>query len=266
MSKKNVKKWTESEGFKQHKEWLLETDGTNLADVMTFLSVNHRTTVSNDVLEMFQVLGIEGARSSLFNELRNVLSFDGAYVNYRHIALLADCMTFSGFLMAVSRHGINRGESGPMLRASFEETVEVFMNAAVFSQYDVLNGVTENVMLGQLGKLGTGMVDLLVDASKLVNAMDFNELDERELDQDPRARSLFESSTPFATPYMSASPGGYLLEGMSSVQTPFSGSFTPQGGQSPYMTAAYSAGYKTMSPARSAASAGYQASPGYNPR
>ena len=77
MSKKNVQKWTESEGFKPHKEWLLETDGTNLAEVMTFTAVNHKTTVSNDVLEMFQVLGIEGARSSLFNELRNVLSFDG---------------------------------------------------------------------------------------------------------------------------------------------------------------------------------------------
>ena len=96
LSKKNVQKWTDNEGFRPHKEWLLETDGTNLAEVMTFPAVNHRTTVSNDVLEMFQVLGIEGARSSLFNELRNVLSFDGAYVNYRHIALLADSMTFSG--------------------------------------------------------------------------------------------------------------------------------------------------------------------------
>lgn len=72
-----MQKWTDHEGFKPHKEWLLETDGTNLAEVMTFPAVNHRTTVSNDVLEMFQVLGIEGARSSLFNELRNVLSFDG---------------------------------------------------------------------------------------------------------------------------------------------------------------------------------------------
>jgi hypothetical protein len=69
LSKKNVQRWTDSEGFKPHKEWLLETDGTNLAEVMTFPAVNHRTTVSNDVLEMFQVLGIEGARSSLFNEV-----------------------------------------------------------------------------------------------------------------------------------------------------------------------------------------------------
>ena len=177
-----------------------------------------------------------------------------------------------------------------MLRASFEETVEVFMNAAVFSQYDVLNGVTENVMLGQLGKLGTGMVDLLVDASKLVNTVDFNDVnEERDTDIDPRSRNLFESQTPFSTPYMSASPG-YFLDGMSG-QTPiagkniyvflfvvqyfhtiilffnfyfllfscfisylflfyflfffifiFLGSFTPTGGQSPYMNPVYSPG------------------------
>jgi DNA-directed RNA polymerase II subunit RPB1 len=145
------------------------------------------------------------------------------------------------FLMAVSRHGINRGESGPMLRASFEETVEVFMNAAVFSQYDVLNGVTENVMLGQLGKLGTGMVDLLVDTSKLINAVDFSEIDQdRDVDQDSRTRNMFESHTPFATPYMATSPG-YHLDGMSG-QTPIAGSFTPTGGQSPYMNPMYSPG------------------------
>lgn len=46
------------------------------------------------------------------------------------------------------------------------------MNAAAFSQLDKLNGVTENVMLGQLGRFGSGFVDLLLDESKLCNAID----------------------------------------------------------------------------------------------
>merc|ERR1719498_1820907 len=83
-------------------------------------------------------------------------------------------MTFSGHLMAVSRHGINRGEAGPMLRASFEETVEVLMNAAMYSQFDTLDGVTENIMMGQLARVGTGIVDLLVDYDKLQNAIEYN--------------------------------------------------------------------------------------------
>ena len=50
--------------------------------------------------------------------------------------------------------------------------LKVFMNAAAFSQLDKLNGVTENVMLGQLGRFGSGFVDLLLDDSKLAASMD----------------------------------------------------------------------------------------------
>ena len=238
LSKKTMQRWTE-DGWKKRDEWLLETDGTNLAEVMTFPQVNHATTVSNDVLEMFRVLGVEGARSSLFNELRNVLSFDGAYVNYRHIACLADCMTFPGYIMAVSRHGINRGDSGPMLRASFEETVEIFMQAAVFSEVDVLNGVTENVMLGQLARLGTGMVDLIVDSKQLIHARSMITEAEVELEEgaDQDARSLAKqqgaggygdsAQTPFMTPFGSATPSDF---GGFGATTPAAGSFTPTSG------------------------------------
>lgn len=173
-SEKTKSVWSEEKGYEEKKEYLLETDGSNIAEIFAFPQVDFRRTVSNDVVEMFQVLGVEGGRASLFHELRGVLSFDGSYVNYRHIACLADCMTFSGHLMAVSRHGINRGESGPLLRASFEETVEVLMNSALYSEYDILNGVTENIMLGQLARVGTGMVDLIIDHEKLKHAIEYS--------------------------------------------------------------------------------------------
>ena len=69
--------------------------------------------------------------------------------------------------MAVTRHGINRVDSGPLLRASFEETVEQLMEAATFSEKDPLKGVTENIMLGQLCPLGSGMFDLVLDPNGL---------------------------------------------------------------------------------------------------
>jgi DNA-directed RNA polymerase II subunit RPB1 len=174
LSHKKKPRWSDSKGFEDEpKEWIIETDGSNLGDVILFPDVDHTRTISNDVNEMFAVLGVEGARSSLYFELNAVLSFDGSSVNYRHIACLADCMTYSGTILAVSRHGISKGESGPMLRASFEETVEVFMKAAAFSQYDFLDGVTENVMLGQLARVGSGMVDLLMDPTKLKDAFEY---------------------------------------------------------------------------------------------
>jgi DNA-directed RNA polymerase II subunit RPB1 len=157
---------------KQEMEWVLDTEGVKLLDVMSVDGVDYRRTTSNHVIEVFevishfflifshfcQVLGIEAVRQSLLNELRRVISFGGSYVNYRHLAMLVDVMTFRGHLMAITRHGINRVSSGALMRCSFEETVEILLDAAAFSETDHLLGVTENIMLGQVfskcGKIG----------------------------------------------------------------------------------------------------------------
>jgi len=64
-----------------------------------------------------------------------VISFDGSYVNYRHLALLCDIMTCRGHLMAITRHGINRQDVGALMRCSFEETVSFY---CVHSCYYIL--------------------------------------------------------------------------------------------------------------------------------
>lgn len=73
--------------------WLIETDGVALQKVLGLEGVNYRKTVSNDIIEILRVLGIEAVRMSLINELRFVLSSYGIYVNYRHLATLCDIMT-----------------------------------------------------------------------------------------------------------------------------------------------------------------------------
>jgi len=80
---------------------------------------------------LFQCLGIEAVRKAIEREMYHVISFDGSYVNYRHLALLCDVMTAKGHLMAITRHGINRQETGALARCSFEETVsELFLCVA----------------------------------------------------------------------------------------------------------------------------------------
>lgn len=39
--------------------------------------------------------------------------------------------------------GINRQETGPLMRCSFEETVEILMEAAAFAETDNMKGVSE---------------------------------------------------------------------------------------------------------------------------
>ena len=148
-----------------------ETEGSALLAILCHPDVDATTTVTNDVVEIMTVLGIEACRQALFNEIRNVISFDGSYVNYRHLAILVDVMTFRGYLTAVTRHGINRVDSGPLMRSSFEETAEILLDAAVFAEADPMRGVSDNVLMGQLAPIGTGAFDLLADERALSKAI-----------------------------------------------------------------------------------------------
>ncbi|KAJ3874180.1 DNA-directed RNA polymerase II, subunit 1 [Lentinula edodes] len=153
------------------KQWVLETDGVNLKTVMCIDGVDFTRTYSNSCVEVFNVLGIEAARAAILKELRGVIEFDGSYVNYRHLALLCDLMTHRGSLMAITRHGINRADTGALMRCSFEETVEILMEAAAVGEKDDCHGVAENVMFGQMAPMGTGAFDVALDIDMLKDAI-----------------------------------------------------------------------------------------------
>ena len=163
--------WSHANGYTEEKEIKFTTDGTNLLDVLAFEGVDHTRTSTNDIVEIFTVFGIEAARMALFTMLRNLIN-DAQYCSSRHYMVLADVMTFRGTLMAINRHGINRIAAGPMLRCSFEETLEILFEAALFGRSDTLNGVTENIMCGQLSRIGTGCVDLILDQDQLKDAQE----------------------------------------------------------------------------------------------
>jgi len=145
------------------KEWFLDTSGSALGRVLTIPGIDTTRTYSNSFIEVFEVFGIEATRSALMRELTQVLAFDGSYVNHRHLALLVDVMTSRGHLMAVTRHGINRADTGALMRCSFEETVEILLEAAACGELDDCRGVSENVMLGQLAPVGTGELEVFLD-------------------------------------------------------------------------------------------------------
>ncbi|GME52852.1 RNA polymerase II heptapeptide repeat eukaryotic [Neofusicoccum parvum] len=148
-------------------EWFLDTTGTALARVLTVDGVDASRTYSNNFFEIIQVFGIEATRTALLKEFTQVLAFDGSYVNHRHLALLVDVMTARGMIMAVTRHGINRADTGALMRCSFEETVEILLDAAACGELDDCRGVSENIMLGQLAPAGTGEMDVMVDKNML---------------------------------------------------------------------------------------------------
>jgi DNA-directed RNA polymerase II subunit RPB1 len=167
LNKKKYDKYNkDTQKFEKIIEWVLDTDGTNLVDILANPNVDSTRTISNDIREIYDTLGIEAARNALYNELINVTS-EGS-MNYRHLSLLIDTMTYKGVLMSIDRHGINRGDIGPLAKSSFEETTDMLINASIFSEYDNVNGVSANVMLGQQPPCGTGDVGILLDEEHLM--------------------------------------------------------------------------------------------------
>ena len=149
--------------------WVLDTIGTNMVDVLGLDYIDPTRTYSNDIIEIYNVLGMEAARFALYNELAEVLEFDGAYVNAHHMALLCDRMTFSHKMISIFRHGINNDDIGPIAKASFEETPEMFLRAARHAELDTMRGISANVMCGQEGLYGTAAFQVVLDLNEMIN-------------------------------------------------------------------------------------------------
>jgi DNA-directed RNA polymerase beta' subunit len=154
--------------FKKEDIWVLDTIGTNLLDVLGLDYIDPNRTISNDIIEIFNVLGMEAARQAIYNELAEVLEFDGAYVNTHHMALLCDRMTFSKKMISIFRHGINNDDIGPIAKASFEETPEMFLKAARHAELDTIRGISANVMCGQEGLFGTASFQVVLDINEMI--------------------------------------------------------------------------------------------------
>ena len=118
-------------------------------------------TRTNNISEIAEVLGIEAARNAIIHEVNSTLNEQGISVDARHIMLIADMMCMEGDVKQIGRHGIAGEKESVLSRAAFEVTVNHLLDAAVANEIDELNGVTENVIVGQPIHLGTGDVKLI---------------------------------------------------------------------------------------------------------
>jgi DNA-directed RNA polymerase II subunit RPB1 len=159
----------DTNNFDEMLEWVLDTDGTNLIELLSNPNIDSTRTISNDIREIYDTLGIEAARYALYKELL-IVTNEGS-MNYRHMSLLIDTMTYKGQLMSIDRHGINRGDIGPLAKSSFEETTDMLINASIFAEYDKVNGVSANVMLGQQPPCGTGDSKILIDEEYMIELL-----------------------------------------------------------------------------------------------
>jgi hypothetical protein len=111
-----------------------------------------------------------------------VIEFDGTYINSHNFSLLCDRMTFTSKMISIFRHGINNDNIGPIAKASFEETPEIFLRAAKHGELDIMRGVSANVMCGQEGLFGTNAFQVVLDMAKMRSVRAEEERDKRVID------------------------------------------------------------------------------------
>ena len=142
-------------------EYVFETEGSNLMKIFELDEVDFKRTISNDINDIYEILGIEAARKILIEEIKKLFNAYGIYINYRHISILCDYMTQKGILIPISRHGLKKVGMGPIRRATYEEAAKNLLEAGINCEKDQLNGVSEQILYGKSPKIGTNFFSLL---------------------------------------------------------------------------------------------------------
>ncbi len=146
--------------------YVIYSEGSNLKEVLDIEGVDPYRTTTNDIHAIARELGIEAARNMIIQEAYATLSEQGLNVDMRHIMLVADVMTADGTVRAIGRHGVSGEKSSVLSRAAFEITVNHLLLASQRGESDELNGVAENIIVGQPVNLGTGAIELVMNPKK----------------------------------------------------------------------------------------------------
>jgi DNA-directed RNA polymerase subunit A" len=158
---KGVKGISQVLPIKRGDEYIVLTAGSNLKSVLGMREVDSVRTTTNDINEIYGVLGVEAARQAIINEVYKVIEAQGLNIDLRHVMLVADTMCVNGKLAGITRYGVVREKTSVLARASFETPIKHVINAALVGEVDKLDSVVENVMINQAVPLGTGLPGLV---------------------------------------------------------------------------------------------------------
>ncbi|MBI1978453.1 MAG: DNA-directed RNA polymerase subunit A'' [Candidatus Aenigmarchaeota archaeon] len=147
---------------KEGDDWIINTIGTNLSDALKIKEVDERKTYTNDIHETASVFGVEAARNVIIREAMKTMQEQALDIDPRYVMLVADMMTFAGDINSIGRYGVAGAKTSILSRAAFEETIKHLVRASIRNEVDNLQGIFENVMIGQVVPAGTGMFELIV--------------------------------------------------------------------------------------------------------
>ncbi len=148
-------------------EYIIYTDGSNLAEVLKMRGVDYRRVRTNNIHEIAEVLGIEAARNAIIEQIMEVLSNSGLDVDIRHVMLVADIMTWTGRVRQVGRLGVVGDKTSVLAKAAYEVTTKHIYQAAASGEVETFKGVIESIIAGLEPPTGTGVILVGVPRSAL---------------------------------------------------------------------------------------------------
>lgn len=151
----------------RNNEYIIITSGLSFSDILKFKGIDETRTNCNDIHYVFKRYGIEAARQMLISELDQTFNNQ---INFTHLSLLSDLMTHLGQIISIDRHGVPKLENEVMSKASFEMTMDHFINAAIFNEKDSIKSVSSRIMMGRNINGGTSSFDLKLDVDKLIRS------------------------------------------------------------------------------------------------
>lgn len=137
----------------------LLVEGYGLMECMTTVGVNGLRTTTNNVMEAREILGIEAARSTIVTEISEVMK--DMDIDPRHMQLLADVMTYKGEVLGITRFGLQKMRDSVLQLASFEKTADHLFDAGGAGRTDLIEGVSECIIMGKTVGLGTGAMEVV---------------------------------------------------------------------------------------------------------
>ena len=132
----------------------IETNGTNLFGMLAIPEINHYTMNSNNVIETYEMFGIEAARTKILYQLREVIP--SLVVGIRHYTLYADTMTSIGIPTSIDKTGIRMREfENILLRISTSHPITDIKDAVNYNCISKIEGLSAPLMLGMSPIFGT---------------------------------------------------------------------------------------------------------------
>jgi DNA-directed RNA polymerase beta' subunit len=121
--------------------------------------------MTNDIVETYEILGIEAARRVIFENMMSIFQNNGIDdFNPHFFHMLADFMTHTGSLTKIDIHGIKNLNGVEVLqKAAFERPEEILTNASLHGDKDHLISPASNVMTTQIGPYASGKFEILID-------------------------------------------------------------------------------------------------------